>query len=104
VDAFNIFNSQRPTLVDDNYTFDTVGPIVGATNGTVPTQYGGVCAGASGPCQQGNGSLPKAAPNLHVALADPLGAPIPVQVNPNWGRPLAYQAVRTFRFSLRFTF
>jgi outer membrane receptor protein involved in Fe transport len=104
VDAFNVFNSQRPTLVDDNYTFDTVGPIVGATNGTVPTQYGGVCAGPTGPCQPGNGSLPKAAPNLHVALADPTGVPIPVQVNPNWGRPLAYQAVRTFRFSLRYTF
>ncbi|HZW90125.1 MAG TPA: TonB-dependent receptor, partial [Myxococcaceae bacterium] len=44
VDAFNIFNSQRPTRVDQNYTFNEVGPIVGGTQGTVPTQYGGVCA------------------------------------------------------------
>ena len=104
VDVFNLFNSQRPTLVDNNYTFDTVGPIVGATNGTVPAQFGGVCQGASGPCANGNGTLPKSAPNLHVALADPTGIPIPVLVNPNWGRPTAYQAVRTFRFSVRYTF
>ena len=104
VDAFNIFNSQRATLVDQNYTFDTVGPIIGASNGTVPTQYGGLCQSSTGPCANGNGSLPKAAPNRYVQLADPTGVPIPVQVNPNWGHPTSYQAVRTFRFSLRYTF
>jgi len=104
VDVFNIFNWQKPTSVDQNYTFDTVGPIVGASNGSVPTQYGGVCAGSSGPCQPGNGSLPKAGPNLHVALADPTGVPIPVLVNPNWGGARSFQGVRTFRFTLRYTF
>ena len=36
VEAFNVFNSQRPTAVDNNYTFDTVGPVIDATQGTVP--------------------------------------------------------------------
>ena len=42
--------------------------------------------------------------NLHVALADPTGVPIPVLVNPNWGGARSFQGVRTFRFTLRYTF
>jgi hypothetical protein len=112
VDAFNVFNSQRPVLVDQNYTFDTVGPIVNASNGSVPTQFGGVCPqGAANPaaCAAGNGSLPK--PRLYadgtpinVVLPDPTQNPQITLTNPNWGKPTAYQAVRTIRFSARFSF
>src|SRR5262249_8509943 len=42
IEAFNIFNSQRPITVDNNYTFDNVGPIVGARNGSVPAPYGSI--------------------------------------------------------------
>ena len=109
VEGFNVFNSQRPTGVDNNYTFDTVGPIIGGTQGTVPKQYGGVCTGADPTtCGQGNGHLPKpfyanGAPGF-VSLPDPTQQPVGASVNPNWGRPLFYQAVRTIRFGARFTF
>src|SRR5262249_4756829 len=60
VEAFNLFNSQRPISVDENYTAGFVGPILGATQGTVPTQYGGICAtAAASSCALGSGSLPK---------------------------------------------
>ena len=115
VDAFNLFNSQRPTAVDNNYTFDTVGPIINGTSGTIPPHFGGVCpsdgAGGFTCSDNGNGSLPRAlsvAQNLHVALPDPTSsvanAVTPAAVNVNWGKPLQYQAVRTFRFGARVTF
>ena len=115
VDAFNLFNSQRPTAVDNNYTFDTVGPIINGTNGTIPAHFGGVCTDSGGgnfTCSDnGNGSLPRplsVAQNLHVALPDPTSsvpnAVTPAAVNVNWGKPTQYQAVRTFRFGARVTF
>ena len=109
VEAFNIFNSQRPVRVDENYTFDTVGPIINAKQGQVPTQYGGRCTTADpATCAQGNGSLPKpfyanGAPGI-VGLPDPTQALIGANLNPNWGAPRQYQPVRTFRFGARFTF
>jgi len=123
VDAFNVFNSQRPTSVDINYTLDTVGPIVGARQGSVPTDkgYGAVLGPNYDPSlsyqdnlargnvvRPANGSLPRGgyvngAP-LKTLLPSPTQVPIPVTVNPNWGQPLGYQAERTVRFSLRFTF
>jgi len=106
VDAFNIFNSQRPTLVDQDYTFDTVGPIIGATNGSVPTQYGGLCPNG-GPCAPGTGSLPRPPPpGTNVGLPGPDQQPIAggAAINARWGKPTQYQAVRAFRFGVRFTF
>ena len=115
VDAFNIFNSQRPIAVDNNYTFDTVGPIINGTSGTIAPHYGGVCpddgTGNFVCSDNGNGSLPRAksvAENLHVALPDPTSgvanAVTPAAVNVNWGKPTSYQAVRQFHFGLRVTF
>jgi hypothetical protein len=116
VEAFNIFNSQRPTQLDNRYTQDPVGPIVGATPGTIPTTFGGKCdqtevqGNPPGPgCGQGNGNLPK--PYTYtdgsrglVVLNDPFQQPIVAAVNPAWGQANSYQAVRQFRFSLRVTF
>jgi hypothetical protein len=118
VEAFNIFNSQRPTQIDNRYTQDPVGPIVGATPGTIPTTFGGKCDPATsaqgdqppGPgCGQGNGNLPKPFLNPDgsrglVVLNDPFQQPIVAAVNPAWGQANSYQAVRQFRFSLRVTF
>ena len=36
VEAFNIFNSQRPITVSENYTNQTISPILGATQGASP--------------------------------------------------------------------
>ena len=107
VEAFNLFNSQRPVQVDNNYTFNTVGPIIGATQGTVPTKFGGAQQ-PDGSFLPGNGSLPRpfyanGAPGV-VSLPDPSQQVSAASVNPNWGKPLQYQSVRTFRFSARFTF
>jgi len=116
VEAFNIFNSQRPTQLDNRYTQDPVGPIVGATPGTIPTTFGGKCdqtetqGNPPGPgCAQGNGNLPR--PYTYtdgsrglVVLNDPFQQPIVAAVNPAWGQANSYHAVRQFRFSLRVTF
>jgi len=58
--------------------------------------------------QAANGSLPKpryvqGAP-AQVVLPDPFQNTSFVNTNINWGKPTNYQAVRSFRFSLRFTF
>ncbi|HUM13697.1 MAG TPA: TonB-dependent receptor [Myxococcaceae bacterium] len=132
VEGFNIFNSQRPTSVNENYTYDQVGPIPNGTQGSIPgTVFGStvlrnddptkgpvydpsktfeenVAAGAARVISPGNGSLP--APGYvngsakRVLLPDPAQAPFPAAVNPTWGRPASYQAVRTIRFSARVTF
>jgi hypothetical protein len=114
VEAFNIFNSQRPTLLENRYTQAAVGPIIGATPGNVPPTFGGTCPEGTtnatiANCTQGNGNLPK--PYTYadgnrglVVLPSARQVPNVVQVFPTWGRPTAYQAVRQFRFSLRLTF
>jgi hypothetical protein len=118
VEAFNIFNSQRPTQIDSRYTQDSVGPIIGATPGTIPTTFGGTCPQsapyATNPsdvssCNPGNGHLPKPytypdGNRGYVVLPAADQTPIITQVNPAWGQPNAYQPVRQFRFSLRVTF
>jgi len=113
VEAFNIFNSQRPISVDENYTAGFVSAILGATQGTVPTQYGGICTtAAASSCGQGNGSLPRphVDPNSATGAAIRVGLPNPNGVlssqvtSLTWGKPTNYQPVRQFRFSLRFTF
>jgi hypothetical protein len=111
VEGFNLFNSQRPTLVDQNYTLGFVGPILGASQGSVPAQFGGICA-TSNPssCQPGNGSLPRPRVDPATGGAIRVGLPNPSQAlssqvtNLTWGTPTNYQPVRQFRFSLRFTF
>ena len=125
VEGFNLFNSQRPITVDQNYTFDNVGPVSGARNGSLPSPYGEIVkigpnydpnltfeqnrqAGNVQSIQAANGSLPKpryvqGAP-AQVVLPDPFQNESFVNTNINWGKPTNYQAVRSFRFSLRFTF
>ena len=106
IEGFNLFNSQRPVAIDNNYTLDFPGPIIGATNGTVPNQYGGVCTGDDpANCAQGNGTLPSSkTTKLKVLLPDPAGSPTVVNTNTRWGQATAYQAVRQFRFTLKVTF
>jgi hypothetical protein len=115
IEAFNIFNSQRPLTVSENYTNATVSPILGATQGTIPTQFGGICGPApatAASCAPGNGSLPKPAidpssptgANIRVGLPNRTGALAPAVTLTNWGRATAYQGVRQFRFSLRVSF
>ena len=113
VDGFNLFNSQRPTAVDQAYTDAAVSPIIAATQGSVPSQYGGICSGtAPSTCAPGNGSLPRpivdpqsstGAP-IRVGLNDPSGQLASVPTRLTWGTPTNFQAVRQFRFSLRVVF
>ncbi|MGZ3447088.1 MAG: hypothetical protein ACXU88_15485, partial [Myxococcaceae bacterium] len=113
VEGFNLFNSQRPLSVDENYTAGQVSPILGATQGTVPNQYGGLCTGAAAStCGTGNGSLPlpKVDPNsatgaaIRVGLPNQNGVLTSTVTNLTWGKATAYQPVRQFRFSIRITF
>jgi hypothetical protein len=113
VEGFNLFNSQRPITVDENYTAGTVSPILGAKQGSVPTQFGGVCANATAAsCAPGNGSLPqpRVDPNsatggaIRVSLPNANGNPSSQVTSLTWGKPTNYQPVRQFRFSLRVTF
>src|SRR5262249_28586594 len=110
VEAFNLFNSQRPTAVDQNYAADVVSPIVGARQGTVPRQYGGLCSSDDAlTCVPGNGSLPRpkvdATGNpINVGLRDPHGKLASVPTNLTWGTATNFQPVRQFRFSLRVSF
>ena len=113
VEGFNLFNSQRPTAVQNDYTFDSTGVIPGAKQGSVPQPFGGVCpvtATDVTQCAAGTGSLPRPTSDpttgivRPVVLPGPSGAPEIHTPDTNWGRPTAYQAVRQFRFSLRVTF
>jgi hypothetical protein len=113
VEGFNLFNSQRPVTVDENYTDGVVTPILGAKQGSVPTEFGGICANASAAsCASGNGSLPqpRVDPNsptgaaIRVGLPNPNGALSSQRASLTWGTPTNYQPVRQFRFSLRVTF
>jgi hypothetical protein len=111
VEAFNVFNSQRPVSVDENYTQGTVSAILGARQGSVPTEFGGICAtAAAASCAQGNGSLPKPHVNpatgagIRVGLPNRNGVLSSQVTNLTWGTPTNYQPVRQFRFSVRFTF
>jgi hypothetical protein len=120
VEAFNVFNSQRPAAVSFNYTTSFAGPIIGASQGSVPTQYGGLCSAtvtspagvAAATCAQGNGSLPvpRVDPNSPTGNAIRVGLPNAQQqlrsmpTNIAFGKPTAFQAVRQFRFSLRMSF
>jgi hypothetical protein len=106
VDGFNLFNSQSPTGVDQGYPILPPdgelgsGHIVNGTQGNVPAPYGV------------NGSLPRGGmvptpsgpqPKT-VVLPDPEQRPQTYAINPNWGRATAYQAVRSIRFTARFSF
>jgi Carboxypeptidase regulatory-like domain/TonB dependent receptor-like, beta-barrel len=129
VEGFNLFNGQRPVTVDQNYTFDNVGPVVGAKAGTLDSSIGlgaivntnpaagpvydvtktyqeNVAAGAV--LRPGNGSLPRPSyvngQTTQVVLYDPTQVLVPVNTNPNWGKATATQPVRSFRFSVRYTF
>ena len=56
----------------------------------------------------GNGSLPRPGyingKTTQVLLLDPTQNIVPVNTNPNWGKATATQPVRSFRFSVRYTF
>jgi hypothetical protein len=110
VEAFNLFNSQRPTAVDQGYAGAFVSPIIGARQGSVPPQYGGLCSSDDvSTCALGNGSLPRprvdATGNpINIRLRDQYGQPASVPTNLTWGTPTNFQPVRQFRFSLRVGF
>jgi hypothetical protein len=112
-EAFNLFNSQRPTAVDQSYTDADVSPIIGAKQGSVPQKYGGICSGDDPlTCAPGNGSLPRPVVDPRSSTGDPIKvglndasghlASLPTRLT--WGTPTNYQPVRQFRFSLRVTF
>jgi hypothetical protein len=79
VDIFNLFNLQAVTLTDQRYTASDVLPVIGGTANPDGTISGLV----------------------HSADGTPFD---PQEKNPNFGRPLAYQSPRVFRFGLRTTF
>ncbi|HMJ53923.1 MAG TPA: TonB-dependent receptor [Polyangiaceae bacterium] len=79
VDIFNLFNFQAMNLSDQRYTASDVRPVVGGVANADGTITGLVHSDDGSPFT-------------------------PAERNPNFGRPLAYQAPRVFRFGLRTTF
>jgi hypothetical protein len=79
VDIFNLFNFQAATLTDQRYTASDVLPVIGGR----PNPDGSVSG------------------LVHSADGTPFD---PIERNPNFTRPLAYQPPRVFRFGLRTTF
>jgi hypothetical protein len=82
VDIFNLFNFQETTAVDETYTSATILPL---PNGTKE-------------------SLDKAVAEGRIIDQDQGTAFTKDGVNPNFGKPVAYQAPRNVRFGVRFTF
>jgi outer membrane receptor protein involved in Fe transport len=98
IDVFNIFNFQAATLTDQRYTALDVLPNTTAgnamnENGVIP---GVVKSGVAVPMSNCNAD-PTAPDCQAYYLQDS-------ERNPNFGRPLAYQPPRVFRFGLRTTF
>jgi hypothetical protein len=91
VDVFNVLNAQAPVAVDQNYTYDSVQPVVG-----------GACRARDG--AEGVDPLASAAadcPDLrYLRTTDHR----PVTPNPNFGRALQVQAPRAVRFGLAVSF
>ena len=83
LDVFNLFNFQSATLADESYTFDDVNPLQN-------------CAATStDSCTRAD--LGK------VQTVD--GTDLPEEsINPNFGQPKQFQAPRTVRFGLRWSF
>jgi outer membrane receptor protein involved in Fe transport len=80
IDIFNIFNFQAMNLSDQRYTASDVLPVVGGS-------------------ANADGTITGLRHSTDGTPFDPIA-----EKNPNFGRPLAYQAPRVFRFGLRTTF
>jgi hypothetical protein len=81
LDVFNLFNFQAATLFDETFTDADVEPL-----------RPGDC---EGPCDEAD----------LARLKQTDGSPFdPASVNPNFGQPRQYQAPRTVRFGLRWSF
>jgi hypothetical protein len=78
-DAFNIFNQQTEIEVDEDYTFDSVNPIVGGD-------------------QEDLKHLKRLDDNTGLATSGI------ATVNPNYGNKITDQAPFAMRFGLRLTF
>jgi len=86
LDVFNVLNFQQATARDQTFTFTRVYPI--ERGGSVEGVEG--CREAEGPCQ---------------VIATGTGTRIsPSEVNPNFGRPVAYQAPRSIRLGAKLSF
>nr|WP_239470018.1 TonB-dependent receptor [Archangium violaceum] len=90
LDAFNVFNFQQVTAVDQTFTFTQVHPI---ENGGSPDDVEG-CRDDGGRCRVYVSSSP---------LDNPT-AITPSEVNPNFKKPIAYQTPRSIRFGVKLSF
>jgi outer membrane receptor protein involved in Fe transport len=97
IDVFNIFNFQAANLTDQRFTLSDVQP---------KTTGGGVDANGFIPGVNKSG-VPVPTVDCNAMPGDQQCLDYymqPSEKNPNFGRPLAYQAPRVFRFGLRTTF
>ncbi|HVG60623.1 MAG TPA: TonB-dependent receptor [Hyalangium sp.] len=86
MDVFNIFNFQQYTAVDQSFTFTRVHPLEDGTS----LRDLEACKDAGGGCK---------------VIATANGQPIsPSEVNPNFLRPIAYQAPRAIRLGAKLSF
>jgi outer membrane receptor protein involved in Fe transport len=77
LDVFNIFNFQKATLLDENYTYAAVLPVKDGSPSDLPGKV------------------------LDAETGEPID---PEQVNDNFKKPTQYQSPRQIRFGVRYTF
>ncbi len=91
MDVLNVFNDQSVLAVDQDWTFDSVAPVVnGQCSGRSAVSKGDKIAAAQADCQ-----------DLKYLKTT---AGRPVTVNKNWGQAITYRAPLAVRFGLEFLF
>jgi hypothetical protein len=91
VDLLNVFNSQTAQTVDENWTFDSVNPVIG-----------GQCSARNAASKSDKvGAALAQCPALNY-LKTTDGRP--ATINGNWGQPLTYRPPLAVRFGLELSF
>jgi len=93
VDVFNLFNFQGITQVDQSYTFESIYPVKDGTEKDLPTAD-----------NRGNVIINTGDRDHDFDPANEDRFLTKEQVNPNFKKPITYQAPRQIRFGIRYTF
>jgi hypothetical protein len=96
IDVFNLFNFQAETRRDETYTRAAVLPIVDEKGKSGTTK--------DLPTRDADGNFQCDPATCKLRYSETGGTFDPVDINPNYGNPLAFQSPRQFRFSAKVSF
>jgi hypothetical protein len=96
IDVFNLFNFQAETRRDETYTRAAVLPIVDEKGKSGTTK--------DLPTRDAEGNFQCDPATCKLKYSETGGTFDPVDINPNFGNPLAFQSPRQFRFSAKVSF